>query len=320
MKVFKLERIKLFKTEFFPSQKKIVFNTQKFYKNIMPGIPKPIPKPLPEKIPEFFLKKKTYRFNVEKYIEKNCLKTGRWSPKEHLAFLDILDKYGADWKKANALIGNRTSIQIRTHANKFFKKLKRYKDEDLGIDFTSNSIKNLNDMIKHIKNVNRDYSVYNIFLINSEKNPFEKKKSNETEETQDKESKDDINNDNENIESDKDKKNNKGNNTDIEKENNSTKEISVNPKENINKINNKPRSCFNPININSNNNDNNKEKENKFYDYLNHAIFTNVLNIISLKKSDILRNYLQNLRNCLILDIKYNNLTTDDVWENIEEN
>ena len=175
MKVFKLERIKLFKTEFFPSQKKIVFNTQKFYKNIMPGIPKPIPKPLPEKIPEFFLKKKTYRFNVEKYIEKNCLKTGRWSPKEHLAFLDILDKYGADWKKANALIGNRTSIQIRTHANKFFKKLKRYKDEDLGIDFTSNSIKNLNDMIKHIKNVNRDYSVYNIFLINSEKNPFEKK-------------------------------------------------------------------------------------------------------------------------------------------------
>jgi len=309
--------MKLFKTEYLPSKKKIFFNTQKYYKNII----KEIPKPKPEIIPHFFLKKKTYRFNVEKYIEKNCLNSGRWSLKEHLKFLEVLDKYGADWKIANSLIANRTGIQIRTHANKFFKKLKKFKDEDLGIDFTSDSIKNIKDMINHIKKVNSDYSVYNIFLINSQNNPTEKKKSNETEETQDKESKDDdIDNDIIELEKDndvnkeKDKDVNIVNNRDNEKSNSQIKEVMVNPKENNDNINNntiqnnnKTKSCFNPININ-----NNIDKENQFYDYLNYSIFTNIIDIFNVLNSDILSIYLNNLRNCYILDIKHNNSITDN--------
>ena len=188
MKIFNPKKTKLFKTKYLPNHKMNMFKTQKYYINIK----KEIPKPTLDKIPNFLLKKKTYRFNVEKYTEKDSLKTGRWSFKEHIFFLEILDKFGANWKKANALIPNRTGVQIRTHANKFFKKLKKIKQEDLGIDFTSDSIKNLNDMIDHIKSVNSELSVFKIFLINSQNCDTNKKiNSEDNEETKDKESKDD---------------------------------------------------------------------------------------------------------------------------------
>ena len=335
MKKFNLQKTKLFKTKYLPNHKKNMFKTQKYYINIK----KETPKPTLNKIPHFLLKKKTYRFNVEKYTEKDSLKTGRWSFKEHIFFLEILDKFGANWKKANALIPNRTGVQIRTHANKFFKKLKKYKREDLGIDFTSDSIKNINDMIDHIKSVNSELSVFKIFLINSQNIDTNKKiNSEDNEETKDKESKDD----NDIIEEGKNKNNDKNqdvnivnnNNSDNEKDNNSTKEISIKAQENKNIINgannniNKISDNINHVQINheqktninsvtSNNNFYNN-LDNYFYDYFNYGIFSNVFNIINLRNNEYLNYYLLNLKNCCFLDIKKSD-SNDEDFKNIKE-
>ena len=120
------------------------------------------------------LNKKIHRFNIyyfDKYLtnEIDHSISGRWTLKEHLQFLEGLEKYGIKWKKVNTLIKTRTTTQIRSHAQKFFLRLKRVKDEQLGIDFTTNNIDSIKEMINHIKSVNSDYDIVKILLYLSEK-------------------------------------------------------------------------------------------------------------------------------------------------------
>ena len=61
-------------------------------------------------------------------------------------------------------IPSRTFKQIRSHAQKFFKKMKMCEHKELGIDFTSKNIKNINDMIDHIKSINIDYNKIAYFM------------------------------------------------------------------------------------------------------------------------------------------------------------
>eukprot|EP00598_Pedospumella_elongata_P010396 CAMPEP_0184999824 /NCGR_PEP_ID=MMETSP1098-20130426/66536_1 /TAXON_ID=89044 /ORGANISM="Spumella elongata, Strain CCAP 955/1" /LENGTH=289 /DNA_ID=CAMNT_0027526897 /DNA_START=32 /DNA_END=901 /DNA_ORIENTATION=+ len=49
--------------------------------------------------------------------------TGRWTPEEHRLFLEGIMLYGKDWKKMQPLIKSRSLVQIRTHAQKVFKKI-----------------------------------------------------------------------------------------------------------------------------------------------------------------------------------------------------
>ena len=49
-------------------------------------------------------------------------------------------------------------------------------DTELGIDFTSENINNINDMISHIKSVNKDYNIITVFLYLSEQSYQEKTK------------------------------------------------------------------------------------------------------------------------------------------------
>lgn len=53
--------------------------------------------------------------------------TGRWTAEEHLLFLQGLEQYGKGWKKIACLIKSRTVVQIRTHAQKYFQKVKKAK-------------------------------------------------------------------------------------------------------------------------------------------------------------------------------------------------
>ena len=48
-------------------------------------------------------------------------------------------------------IKNRTYKQVRSHAQKFYLKLKTFKDEELGLDFTSSNVKSLEDIINIVK-------------------------------------------------------------------------------------------------------------------------------------------------------------------------
>lgn len=138
-----------------------------------------------------FLSKKTLRFKTQKEEEHMKRKNeedinaneGRWSDEEHEKFLEGLEQYGINWKRVKSLIDSRTSVQVRSHAQKFFQKLKICKDKELGIDFTSKNICNIKDMINQIKLKNINYNVKNMLKYLSKKNDNIKKitKNNENE-------------------------------------------------------------------------------------------------------------------------------------------
>jgi SHAQKYF class myb-like DNA-binding protein len=50
-------------------------------------------------------------------------KVGRWTLQEHKKFLEGYAIYGRNWKKISEMIGTRSNVQCRTHAQKHFKRL-----------------------------------------------------------------------------------------------------------------------------------------------------------------------------------------------------
>ena len=50
---------------------------------------------------------------------------GRWEKDEHIRFLKALKQHKKEWKKVQEVVGTRTSTQARSHAQKFFQKLKK---------------------------------------------------------------------------------------------------------------------------------------------------------------------------------------------------
>jgi SHAQKYF class myb-like DNA-binding protein len=50
-------------------------------------------------------------------------KVGRWTDEEHKAFKRGLELHGKEWAKVAALVGTRSVVQTRTHAQKYFQKL-----------------------------------------------------------------------------------------------------------------------------------------------------------------------------------------------------
>jgi SHAQKYF class myb-like DNA-binding protein len=49
--------------------------------------------------------------------------TGRWTKEEHSLFLKGIEMHGKEWKKVAAVVKTRTTMQTRTHAQKYFEKL-----------------------------------------------------------------------------------------------------------------------------------------------------------------------------------------------------
>ena len=93
--------------------------------------------------------------NSELYKKNNLhnlkKKDGRWTEEEKNRFIQGIVLYGINWKKVKALIPTRRAVQVRSHAQKFYLRMKLCKDQNLGIDFTLKSIKNIEDMINQIK-------------------------------------------------------------------------------------------------------------------------------------------------------------------------
>ena len=142
--------------------KKIFYTQKKLKSNMTKGLEKPV---------KFIIQKRKY-FKVQNFFEppdKKNKNDGRWSNEEHNKFLKGLELYGINWKKFRNIIESRTLSQVRSHAQKFYLKMKLCKNENLGIDFTLNSIQNIKDMINQIKNNNNNYNIINIFqYLNNE--------------------------------------------------------------------------------------------------------------------------------------------------------
>ena len=90
--------------------------------------------------------------------EKEFLNTGRWSYTEHIKFIEAIAEYGKNWKDVQKYIGSRSSAQARSHAQKFFLKLKTIKNPKFDFDFSSDNIKSLLDIIEIIKK-NKEYYI-----------------------------------------------------------------------------------------------------------------------------------------------------------------
>ena len=168
----------------FNAKKNINFKTNKEPESKIEKIPSKINLNSSETNKDFkqikFLTKRIVPFRINNNNKKNNSKkskdskNGRWTLKEHIEFLNGIAKYGNDLSKIK--INSRSSEQLRSHAQKFFKKLKKVNDEQLGINFTPEYIKNFKDMINHIKFVNYNYDITNVFLYLSEKNDKKKVK------------------------------------------------------------------------------------------------------------------------------------------------
>ena len=143
---------------------------------------------------KFICKKRQY-IKVEnknktkkKFFKKEFKNEGRWSKEENNKFLEGIARYGINWEKFKILIKTRSTLQIRTHAQKFYIKMKSCKDDFLGIDFTLNSIHNIKDMVFQIKSINNNYDIINVFkylnskidIIKKLKKKFNKNNNNDS--------------------------------------------------------------------------------------------------------------------------------------------
>jgi len=67
---------------------------------------------------------RTTWMNMKARVKKRS-NTGWWNPGEHERFLEGMRLYGRNWKRISLLVGTRTQVQTRTHAQKYFLKLKK---------------------------------------------------------------------------------------------------------------------------------------------------------------------------------------------------
>ena len=95
---------------------------------------------------KMFKVKKQNLFNIDTGISN-----GKWTDEEHKKFIEALYIYNCKWYYIRKYIPTRAPEQIRSHAQKFYLRLKEFKDDSLGLDFTLDSVKNLNDIIKIVK-------------------------------------------------------------------------------------------------------------------------------------------------------------------------
>ena len=132
-------------------KQKIIF---KLFRVNLSDKEKEIKKQKPKK--EIIIKKKL-KFNYKqkqmlnkKGLNKNYV-SGRWLLDEHQRFIDGIIKYGNNWRLVQKYVGTRSGTQTRSHAQKFFEKLRRSKIfKNAKYDFSKNSLKLLHDIMSNL--------------------------------------------------------------------------------------------------------------------------------------------------------------------------
>jgi SHAQKYF class myb-like DNA-binding protein len=74
--------------------------------------------------------------------------TGRWTHDEHVKFIEAMFLYGNEWKKVQEHIKTRSSTQARSHAQKFFIRLKKkLLEENIQYELKDKNINKRNEII-----------------------------------------------------------------------------------------------------------------------------------------------------------------------------
>ena len=173
--------------------------------------------------------------------------SGRWKEDEHKRFLEAIIKYGNDWKEIEKYVKTRSSTQARSHAQKFFLKIKKDKNPEMDI-INKNSIKSLNEILSVLNNEDNKKLFYLLNKYSLEKNEYNNVNNRIYKKNKKKnviiKKKDNVNNNNIII-----------NNVNFkEEEKNICIEIEEKNKEKITDFSNKNNNIFN-LNNNNNNND-----------------------------------------------------------------
>ena len=95
--------------------------------------------------------------------------TGRWSQEEHLRFIEAILKYGNEWKNVQKLVKSRSSTQARSHAQKFFFKMKKNNLINFDIDLNKNFIKSLHEFANTLDEYQYSNIINSLNLIAHEK-------------------------------------------------------------------------------------------------------------------------------------------------------
>lgn len=132
----------------------------------------------PPKKPEPLLKKKRI------IDEETGNSIGRWGREEHKKFIEAIIKYGNNWKEVQEYIDTRTSTQARSHAQKFFEKLRKNKTlkyfKQISIDSTENFTNStINQLHKIYGNKSRSEinNIVNKFLSLEYDNPKKRRRN-----------------------------------------------------------------------------------------------------------------------------------------------
>lgn len=206
--------------------------------------------------------KKIKKEKIFSLIEEKGANEGRWNDDEHFRFIEAIDKYGNNWKEVQKYVGTRSSNQVRSHAQKFILKLKTFKDDSLGIDLTNNSVKNLNDIIKEIKEIQKDNKSNNILLFINQKLSEKNMKSSENTFNKNIKKRETIKNNND-IKENVDMNIDMNTNIDINNVNQKIDNNKIMMENSINVINNENINNYNYDNLNENKDKNNEEKKNE---------------------------------------------------------
>ena len=105
--------------------------------------------------------------NINNSDENNLkvFNTGRWTDEEHKKFIKGIIEYGNEWKKVQKIIKTRNSTQARSHAQKFFLRIKK----NLITENNNSSIDN-NQILKQVISILSNDKKKEIVLSNEQKN------------------------------------------------------------------------------------------------------------------------------------------------------
>ena len=197
--------------------------------------------------------------------------SGRWTEEEHQKFIEGILEYGNEWKKVRKIIKTRTSTQARSHAQKFFLRIKKNISEiqkKKNKNFDENLDKDNNTFFNYVINIFSNGKKNKIELTQAQKEKLISvincKFSNDNKNELDIDSEEDDENYIENLSINK-KRNNKKNHHnkifDIKKDfkHRNSMELPINSLSKIkieNNINNNVINIENKINNNYNNNNN----------------------------------------------------------------
>ena len=104
---------------------------------------------------------------------------GRWKEDEHKRFIEAIIKYGNDWKQVQKHVRTRSSTQARSHAQKFFVKIKKAKLLNIKFDPTKASIKLFHELIQDSNPEDYEKIISTLTTVAFERNVTKKRKKND---------------------------------------------------------------------------------------------------------------------------------------------